>query len=185
MKKTTLMSLLLLSTVAVTPAFANWFANPRTNTMLNVGSAPSPTPEQLRAIGDSPYPPSGPYYGPSRPLSSDVVPAPVVAGPAVAGPAAFLAIGMRASDVEYKPVFGARGEKLGTVIAFNEMTQQAELQLSTGVAISMPATLMVESKNGRLTAPTVSHDDVLAMAKTQTGRVVATNVTLKSRDRRG
>src|SRR5215467_2513588 len=142
MKKTTLLSLLLLSTVAVTPAFANWFSNPRTNTMLNIGSAPSPTPEQLRAIGDSPYPPSGPYYGPPR-LSYETAPPPVV----VHEPVAFMPIRMRAIDVEYRPVFGAGGQQLGTVIAFDEGTQQAELQLSTGVAISMPAALIMQSQN--------------------------------------
>jgi len=175
----TLVSLLLLSTVAVTPAFANWFSNPRTNTMLNVGSAPSPTPEQLRAIGDSPYPPSGPYYGPARPLSSNA--APVTIAPA---PVAFMPVGMRAIDVEYKPVFGVHGEALGSVIAFDENTQLAELQLSTGVAVSMPATLIVQGTNGRLMAPTVSHNDTLAMARTQTGRIVATNITLGSRNTR-
>jgi hypothetical protein len=180
MKKTTIMSLLLLSTLSVTPAFANYFANPRTNTMLNVGSAPSPTPQTLRAIGDSNYAPSAPYYGePARPLSSNASPAPFVAEPV-----AFMPVRMKAIDVEYKHVFGVRGERLGTVIAFNEKTQQAELQLSTGVAISMPATLITESRNGRLMAATVSHNDVLAMAKTQTGRVVATNLRLGSRNTR-
>jgi hypothetical protein len=173
------MSLLLLSTLSVTPAFANYFANPRTNTMLNIGSAPSPTPQTLRAIGDSSYAPSAPYYGePARPLSFDARP------PVGAEPVAFTPVGMRAIDVEYKPVFGVRGERLGTVIAFNEKTQQAELQLSTGVAISMPATLITENKNGRLMAATVSHTDVLAMARSQTGRVVATNLRLGSRNTR-
>src|SRR5258705_6614559 len=49
----TMMSLLLLSAVFITPASANWFSNPKTGTMLNVGSAPNPTPADLRAIGDS------------------------------------------------------------------------------------------------------------------------------------
>ncbi len=176
----TIMSLLLLSTVAVTPAFANWFSNPRTNTMLNVGSAPSPTPEQLRAIGDSPYPPSGPYYrAPARPYSFDTGPATVAPAPV-----AFVPAGMRATDVEYKPVFGVHGEQLGSVIAFDENAQLAELQLSTGVAISMPATLIMQGTNGRLMAPTVSHNDTLAMAKTQTGRIVATNVVIRPRNTR-
>src|SRR5207253_1296571 len=118
-----------------TPASANWFSNPRTNTMLNVGSAPSPTPDQLRAIGDSAYAPSGPYYRePARPYSFDTGPVTVAPAPVV-----FMPVRMTAMDVEYKPVFGVRGEQLGSVIAFDENAQLAELQLSTGVAISMPA----------------------------------------------
>src|SRR5215831_7284930 len=149
MKKTTLLSLLLLSTVAVTPAFANWFSNPRTNTMLNVGSAPSPTPEDLRLIGDSPYAPSGPYIRGPRPLASEV--APVARAPAYVAPARVAVIPrMMALDVEYKPVIGVGGQQLGTIIAFDESMQQAELQLSTGVAIAMPASLIVMS-NGHLT----------------------------------
>ena len=180
MKKTTIISLLLLSTVSVTPAFANYFANPHTNTMLNIGSAPSPTPEMLRAIGDSNYvpppprgaiiPPAGPtYVEPASPLSFDVAP--------------MQGTQMRAADLEYKTVFGAGGERLGTVIAFDENAQLAEVQLSTGVAVAMPAALIAQ-KNGRLMAATVSHNDVLAMAKTQMGRTVAVNVTFKPRNTR-
>jgi hypothetical protein len=183
--KKTIISLLLLSTVAVTPAFANWFSNPRTNTMLNVGSAPSPTPDDLRAIGDSPYAANGPYIRAPRPLASDVAPAYVAPAPAYVAPARVAIVPrMKAVDVDYKTVIGVGGQQLGTVIAFDEMAQQAELQLSTGVAITMPASLIVSS-NGHLMAPTVSHNDVLAMAKTQTGRIVATNITIRSRDFRG
>ena len=41
-------SLLLLSAVGATPALANYFYNPHVNIMLNVGSAPSPTPRDIR-----------------------------------------------------------------------------------------------------------------------------------------
>ena len=34
----TMMSLLLLSAVFISPASANWFSNPKTGAMLNVGS---------------------------------------------------------------------------------------------------------------------------------------------------
>lgn len=53
--RTTVASLLLLSAVCTIPASANYFSNPQWGTMLNVGSAPNPTPAQLRAIGDSSY----------------------------------------------------------------------------------------------------------------------------------
>jgi hypothetical protein len=177
MKKTTMISLLLLSTVAVTPAFANWFANPRTNTMLNVGSAPSPTPEDLRKIGDSRYASNAPVIIHEPPLAS-ATPSTVVGEPVVLVPQ------MRAADVEYRPVIGVGGQRLGAIIAFDETMQQAELQLSTGVAVSMPATLFMMDHNGRMMAPTVSRGDVLAMAKTQTGRTVATNLVIRDRNTR-
>jgi len=44
----TMTSLLFLSAVAATPALANYFHNPRLNMMFNVGSAPSPTPQDIR-----------------------------------------------------------------------------------------------------------------------------------------
>jgi hypothetical protein len=51
--KQILMSLLLASAVYAAPAYSNYFSNPQTNTSLNVGSAMSPTPEDLRIIGNS------------------------------------------------------------------------------------------------------------------------------------
>jgi outer membrane protein OmpA-like peptidoglycan-associated protein len=46
----TLLALLLMSAVGVTPAYANYFSNPESGTMLNIGSAPNPTPQELRAL---------------------------------------------------------------------------------------------------------------------------------------
>lgn len=47
--KNTFRSLLLLSVViCVTPASANYFSNPAQGTNLNIGSAPNPTPADLR-----------------------------------------------------------------------------------------------------------------------------------------
>jgi outer membrane protein OmpA-like peptidoglycan-associated protein len=47
--KNTIRSLLLLSAViCVTPASANYFSNPAQGTNLNIGSAPNPTPADLR-----------------------------------------------------------------------------------------------------------------------------------------
>ena len=40
---------LFLSGAAVSPAFANWFSNPDWNINLHVGSAPNPTPDDVRA----------------------------------------------------------------------------------------------------------------------------------------
>jgi hypothetical protein len=40
--------LLLLSAVFVTPAYANFFSNPALGISMNVGSAPNPTPNDIR-----------------------------------------------------------------------------------------------------------------------------------------
>ena len=45
--KKVVISLMLLS-ASVTPAFANYFSNPDLGLNLNIGSAPNPTPQQLR-----------------------------------------------------------------------------------------------------------------------------------------
>jgi len=42
------MSVLLLSAACATQALANYFYNPYTNIGLNIGSAPSPTPRDIR-----------------------------------------------------------------------------------------------------------------------------------------
>ena len=55
MKKITAATL-LVGLACAAPVSASYFFNPSWGTMLNIGSAPNPTPNQLRAIGDSPYP---------------------------------------------------------------------------------------------------------------------------------
>jgi hypothetical protein len=49
MKTFILVPLLSLSALFVSPASANWFANPTLSINLHIGSAPSPTPDQVRA----------------------------------------------------------------------------------------------------------------------------------------
>lgn len=49
MKTTRILALLLVSGALATPAYANWFHNPAIGINLNIGSAPNPTPEDLRA----------------------------------------------------------------------------------------------------------------------------------------
>ena len=56
MKKTGIATLLLLAAVAAaSPASANWFFRPGAGVSLNIGSAPNPTPNDLRIL-----------YGPDR-----------------------------------------------------------------------------------------------------------------------
>src|SRR5579872_5363425 len=99
--KKAILSVLLLSAVAASPASANYFSNPRVGVNLNVGSAPNPTPSELRLLGESrtvvaenvytpppapPAPPAAPAYEPppappAPPVVEEqttVAPAPVV-----------------------------------------------------------------------------------------------------------
>ena len=48
MNSKTAISIMLLSAVCVTPAFANYFSNPNLNVHFNVGSAPNPTVRDVR-----------------------------------------------------------------------------------------------------------------------------------------
>jgi hypothetical protein len=165
----TMASLLLLSAVCIGPAHANWFSNPHTNTNLNIGSAPNPTPEQLRAIGDSTYAP--------RVLHSEIAPAQPILAP-VAYHVTHDAHEISSAAMyrmEGKSVFGTKGVRLGYILAVDHGSKMAELQTPSGIGVAMPVSMMTE-KGDRLMAPTMSKADVMAMAKTQTGRTVAINV---------
>jgi len=50
MKIKLMLPLLLVASAFVTPASANWFHNPRLGINFNVGSAPNPTPADLRQM---------------------------------------------------------------------------------------------------------------------------------------
>jgi len=227
MKTKTMLSLLLLSAVCATPASANFFSNPRLNMMLNVGSAPNPTPQQLRAIGDSRYANAPLRRGPTVQSQVDIPPAvdvdeeayesgtyenstyddeDVIGSVVVVTPTktayatkstktvathtavtkktvtAKAAAPLKANSLasmEGKPVFGAKGERLGDVLAVDQRSRKLELQLPTGIAISMPASLAVD-KGNRVVAATMTKADTMAMAKSQTGRTTAMNVNIKN-----
>lgn len=55
-KTIVLPSALLLSAALVAPAYASWFHDPIANVSLNVGSAPNPTPQDLRKRQSLNYP---------------------------------------------------------------------------------------------------------------------------------
>jgi outer membrane protein OmpA-like peptidoglycan-associated protein len=85
--KKAILSVLLLSAVCASPASANYFSNPITGTTLNIGSAPNPTPAQLRVLNESrvvvaenvvPPPPPAPVYEAPPPPPA---PAPVYDAP--------------------------------------------------------------------------------------------------------
>src|SRR5262245_24730120 len=48
MKARVFTAALLLSAAFVTPSYANWFHNPYVNVYRNIGSAPNPTPADVR-----------------------------------------------------------------------------------------------------------------------------------------
>src|SRR5947209_4655080 len=131
-----LMAVTLLAAACATPAAANYFSNPMTNTMLNVGSAPSPTPEQLRLIGDSFAVETAPH----------------------------VVIGL--SDMVGKDVYGKNRELLGKIRTVNEMDRTAEMQLPTGVVVSLSADNLID-RNDRVIAPNMSRGDVIALADRQ------------------
>ena len=171
----TAMSLLLLSAVIITPASANWFNNPKTGTMLNVGSAPNPTPADLRTIGDSTVAVATKAHAAPTQVAY-IQPTQVVYVPTMNT--------AHLTQMEGRQVWGSHGEKLGYILAVDQDTQMIELQTARGIAVAMPATQLIE-KHGRVIAPTTSRADVMAMAKTQTGRTVAINIDRRRQDFRG
>jgi hypothetical protein len=190
--KTMMLSILLAPVLSVmfasSPAFANWFSNPRTNTMLNVGSAKSPTPEQLRAIGDSNYAPATyrtrniePAAAASESLSYDDED---ISDNGALDEETGTATAASLTGMEGKTVLGAKGERLGYVLAVDNGSRQIELQTRSGIGVAMPASLVAD-KGRRVVAPSVSRADVLAMAKAQTGRTVALTIDMRKRNTRG
>ena len=128
------------------PAAANWFARPALGINLNVGSAPSPSPYDLR----------------------------MVEGYAVLRQSQVITVDML-RDMEGKTVIGENGEMLGTILTVDEGPQLVEVQLPTGVAVAVEARLLVDEPN-RVIAPTLSRADMLEMARAQTGTAVALNI---------
>ena len=145
MRKMTLTTLLLLSAVVITPASANWFSRPDLGVQLNVGSAPNPTPNDLRALYAN--------YPGTRYSQADVL-----------------------RSMTGKAVYGENGEELGYILAVDERAGLASLQLPTGIAVTVE-TEMLMNETSRVIAPTLSRDDVMAMAQAQTGRQYALLVT--------
>lgn len=90
--KKAILSVLLLSAVCASPASANYFSNPQLGVNLNVGSAPNPTPMQLRLLNESRsviaenVVPAAPAYvppPPAPPIPPGYVPPPPAPPPAV------------------------------------------------------------------------------------------------------
>lgn len=136
MKKTGIATLLLLAAAAAaSPASANWFFRPGAGVSLNVGSAPNPTPNDLRIL-----------YGPSR---YGVYPT---------------RVGVEVlRDMSGKTVYGENGERLGMIATVDEASRLAKLQLPDGRSIAVDANLLI-NETDRVVAPTLSLAEVMARA---------------------
>ena len=136
MKKVTLATLLLLAAAtAITPASANWFFRPGAGVSLNVGSAPNPTPNDLRIL-----------YGPDR---YSLYPTRVS-----------IAV---LRDMTGKSVYGENGEFLGMIATIDERSRLAELQLAGGRSVAVDANILINEMD-RVIAPTLSLAEVMARA---------------------
>jgi len=113
MKKTTLATVLLLSAMMAAPASANWFFRPDAGISLNVGSAPNPTPNDLRIL-----------YGPLRYGATRVSVAVL-------------------RDMTGKSVYGENGEHLGMIAAVDSANRLVEMQLPNGRSVVIDANLLI------------------------------------------
>ena len=82
---------------------------------------------------------------------------------------------MRSSKLEGQMVIGKNGKMLGYVLAVNDRARTIDLQTPGGIAISVPEWKLREF-GGQLIATNMTHQDVLAMERSQTGRTVAIDV---------
>jgi hypothetical protein len=174
------MSMLAAAAICASPAYANWFSNPITNTNLNIGSAPNPTPADLRN-GVSPNPHSN---EPARLIGSAyLVPEGqtyVVQTTAYeTGPAVMHRMtDAQLTALEGKPVVGAHGARLGYILAVDHKAHTAEIQTPSGIGVGV-STMLLADKGNHIIAPSMSKADMTAMAKSQTGRTVAMNIDLR------
>jgi len=154
----TMMSMLAAAAIFASPAYANWFSNPTTNTNLNIGSAPNPTPADLRGRGTLTelYPQEYAYE------DQTILPQQTVTNTEL-------------TALEGKSVIGAHGTQLGYVLAVDHNSRLAEIQTPSGIGVAVPTMLLADEGN-HIIAPTMSRTDITAMAKSQTGRTVAMNV---------
>jgi hypothetical protein len=86
--------------------------------------------------------------------------------------------------LEGKAVVGAHGARLGYVLTVDHGSRMAEVQTPSGIAVAMPV-MMLSDEGKHIVAPTTSRADMMAMAKTQTGRTMAVNVDMRMRSFRG
>jgi hypothetical protein len=132
---------LLLSAACFGPAYANYFHNPVTNTNLNVGSAPNPTPADLRAIGDSIY-------------AFDASPGTKHQG---------------LSDMQGKMVVGAHGENMGVVLAIDDIDKVVLIETPMAMHVVVAAQEL-KDESGKVVAVTLVPVRLAELATAQNGR---------------
>ena len=169
----TMMSLLAAAAIFASPAHANWFSNPHTNTNLNIGSAPNPTPADLRGTNVIIR------AEPARLRASDTYQQTPVAYE-TGTPVMHRMTDAQMTALEGKPVLGAHGARLGYILAVDHGSRMAEIQTRSGIGVAIP-TMLLSDKGNHIVAPTTSRMDMTAMAKTQTGRTMALNVDMRTR----
>jgi len=179
----TMMAMLAAAAICTSPAYANWFSNPSTNTNLNIGSAPNPTPADLQRTRAA-IPHSNGHYGEPARLSSNYYEPTVLTF--TAQPASYetgSTVLHRMTDeemtaLEGKPVLGQHGARLGYILAVDHDSHMAEIQTPSGIGVGV-STMLLADKGNHIIAPTMAKADMMAMAKTQTGRTVATNIDMR------
>ena len=176
----TMMAMLAAAAICTSPAYANWFSNPVTNTNLNIGSAPNPTPADLR-YGVSPIPHSneparliGSAYVAPEGRTNFVQETVYETGPTVT----HHMTDAQLTALEGKRVIGAHGAQLGYILAVDHKAGIAEVQTPSGIGVAV-STMVLAEKGNHIAAPTMSKMDMMAMAKSQTGRTVAMNIDLR------
>src|SRR3977135_2126214 len=131
---------LLLATACFGPAYANYFHNPVTNTNLNVGSAPNPTPADLRAIGDSVY-------------AFDASPATTRQG---------------LTAMQGKMVNGSHGENMGVVLAVDDVDKVVLIETPIGMHVAIAAQELKDD-GGKVVAVTLLPLRLADLAMAQNG----------------
>ena len=151
MKMKTMAPLILFSAICVAPASANFFHNPVTGVSLNVGSAPNPKPEDLRAIGDASY-----AFDARADLKG-----------ANNGPNNLHAM-------QGKMVFGAQAENLGVVMAVDDLDNVVLIGTPSGMHVTVSAQVL-SSDGNKIIAAEISPIRLTNMADAQNGTTVVFN----------
>jgi hypothetical protein len=151
MKMKTMAPLILLSAIFVAPASANFFHNPVTGVSLNVGSAPNPKPEDLRAIGDASYA----FDARSDTKGTNT-------GPNSLHP------------MQGKMVFGPHAENLGVVMAVDDLDNVVLLGTPSGMHVTVSAQVLSNDGN-KIVAAEISPARLMNMAGAQNGTTVVFN----------
>ena len=172
-----MMSMLAAAAICASPAYANWFSNPRTNTNLNIGSAPNPTPADLRGA-ETIIPHSSGHFGePTRLGANELYQHDYTFEEQTIVPQKTALTDAQLTALEGKTVRGAHGARLGYILAVDHNSRVAEIQTPGGIGVAVP-TMLLADKGNHIAAPTMSRTDMTAMAKSQTGRTLAMNVGL-------